>query len=144
MAQALLPAALNFRREPPVLHRNGRQLGMSRHHNLRRSDRLPVYLVGRCKSRSGKSDDVIISDITAHGCSLTSRITRFKPGQPVLLRPESLELVCGTVRWASGIRAGIEFDKPIYEPVLDHLVRRFPAMATDSPGEVSQNWLSVA
>jgi hypothetical protein len=33
----------------------------------------------------------------------------------------------GVVRWVSADLAGVEFDRPIYGPVLDHIAQAFPA-----------------
>ena len=42
-----------------------------------------------------------------------------------MLRPERMEGLCGTVRWVSGHEAGIEFDRPLYAPVVEHLHRLY-------------------
>jgi len=39
----------------------------------------------------------------------------------VVIRPEGLEGLTGVIRWIEGNRAGIQFDRPIYGPVFDHL-----------------------
>jgi hypothetical protein len=36
-----------------------------------------------------------------------------------------MEGLCGEVRWVRGHEAGIEFERPLYEPVVEHLHRQF-------------------
>ena len=51
-------------------------------------------------------------------------------GQRVVIRPKGLEGVSGVVRWTEGQQAGVEFDMPLYEPVVDHLCQLYAAGAT--------------
>ncbi len=46
-------------------------------------------------------------------------------GAQVVLRPQGLEGLCGLVRWVRGHDAGIEFDRPLYTPVVEHLHRKY-------------------
>ncbi len=48
----------------------------------------------------------------------------FRVGTRVVIRPEGMEGLTGVVRWIEGERAGVEFDNPIYGPVLEHLAAR--------------------
>ena len=43
-------------------------------------------------------------------------------GSHVVIRPEGIEALGGTVRWIAGDCAGVEFDRAIYDPIIDHLV----------------------
>ena len=87
----------------------------------RRAQRRPVLLAASCRTQSGLRDNAQISDISPHGCRLTPNTLVMRIGQRVFIRPEGLEGVSGTVRWIEGQHAGIEFDTPLYEPVVDHL-----------------------
>ena len=44
-------------------------------------------------------------------------------GSHVVIRPTGMEALGGTVRWIAGDYAGLEFDRPIYDPIIDHLAR---------------------
>lgn len=90
---------------------------------LRRSERLPVVLPARCRSRNGFLDKVVITDISREGCRFHSFAITVKEGDLVVIRPEGLEGLCGKVRWVKGHRAGVEFDQPLYGPVVEHLHR---------------------
>lgn len=38
-----------------------------------------------------------------------------------MVRPQGMEILTGVIRWISGEVAGIEFDRPLYGPIIDHL-----------------------
>lgn len=94
-------------------------------HTLRCSQRLPLVLPARCRSRSGFLDRVVMTDLSPEGCRIESRALTIHPGDLVALRPEALEMLCGEVRWVAGHSAGIRFDAALYPPVVDHLHRLY-------------------
>ena len=71
---------------------------------------------------SGLKDEGHLSDISAEGCCVTTRGLFYRVGASVIIRPEGLEGIAGTVRWVEGCRAGVQFERPLYGPVLEHLV----------------------
>lgn len=87
----------------------------------RRAERRPVRLPATCRTQSGLRDDAQISDISPHGCRLTPNTLAVRIGLRLVIRPQGLEGVTGIVRWIQGQQAGVEFDTPLYEPVVDHL-----------------------
>jgi PilZ domain len=91
--------------------------------SFRRSDRLDVVLPARCRSRSGFVDRVTVVDISSEGCRIESFGLTLREGDLVVLTPQMLEGLCGTVRWTDGHSAGIEFATPLYGPVVEHLHR---------------------
>ena len=48
-------------------------------------------------------------------------------GARLIVRPNGLEPFSGVVRWISGDFAGIEFDRPMYGPVIDYLALQHAA-----------------
>lgn len=88
----------------------------------RRSQRRPVALPVQCRTQSGLRDDGEISDISSEGCCLRMRGIFFRVGARLIVRPAGLEGMSGVVRWVSSDLAGVEFDRPLYGPVLDHIV----------------------
>lgn len=76
-----------------------------------------------CRTQSGLRDSAQISDISPQGCCLTMDSLAVRPGARVVIRPQGLEGFTGVVRWTAGHDAGVEFDTPLYEPVVDHLNR---------------------
>lgn len=88
----------------------------------RRFSRSSVSMPVQCRTHSGVRGMGEISDISAEGCCIRPRTVRFRVGSRVMIRPPDMEVLTGVVRWISGGVAGVEFDRPIYGPVLDHLV----------------------
>lgn len=91
---------------------------------LRRSSRLKVVLPARVRSRSGFVDRGTISNLSAEGCRFESFALTLHAGDLIVVSPQGLEGLCARVCWVSGHSAGIEFDRPLYGPVLDHLAAR--------------------
>lgn len=89
----------------------------------RRAQRRPVILAATCRTQSGLRDNAYISDISPHGCRLTTSTLAVRIGLRIVIRPQGLEGLSGVVRWIDGEYVGIEFDAPLYEPVVDHLSR---------------------
>lgn len=93
-------------------------------HAFRRSERLDVILPARCRSRTGFLDRGTISNLSAEGCRFESFALTLHAGDLVVINPEGIEGLCGRVRWVKGHSAGIEFERPLYTPVFEHLHRR--------------------
>lgn len=79
----------------------------------------------KLRTQSGLRDVARISDISVHGCSLVPKGIVLSPDARLLIRPEGMEGLTGVVRWWDGHRAGMEFDSPLYEPVVEHLAKRY-------------------
>lgn len=92
---------------------------------LRQSSRRALVLPAKCRSRSGFVDHVVISDLSEGGCRIDSLGLVLGAGDMVVVRPQGLEGLCGVIRWTKGHSAGIEFDRPLYAPVVEHLQRTF-------------------
>jgi hypothetical protein len=82
-----------------------------------------VRLAATCRTQSGMRDNAYISDISPQGCRLETATLAVRIGLRIVIRPQGLEGWGGVVRWVEGEHAGIEFDAPLYEPVVDHLSR---------------------
>lgn len=89
----------------------------------RRAERLQLVLPARCRSRSGFLDRVVITDLSVHGCRIQSFALTMHRGDLIVLRPDGIEGLCGAIRWVRDHAAGIEFDRPLYQPVVEHLHR---------------------
>lgn len=88
----------------------------------RRAVRQPIALAVQCRTQSGLRDRGEISDVSTEGCCLRLRGVYFRVGARVILKPDGLESFSGVVRWVRGDLAGVEFDRALYGPVIDHLV----------------------
>ena len=107
-------------------------------HAFRSSERLPVVILARCRTRSGFADQLVIRDISREGCRVESLAITVHAGDPVVVTPSMLEGLCGTVRWVEGNSAGIEFATPLYGPVVEHLYREFRTFLPEQPAEGSR------
>lgn len=96
----------------------------------RRAQRRPVVLAATCRTQSGLRDSAHISDISRYGCRLWTSTLAVRLGTRIVIRPQGLEGMGGIVRWIDGQYAGIEFESPLYEPVVDHLSRLHAAGGT--------------
>ncbi len=93
--------------------------------DLRRSARLALVLLARCRALNGFGDDVVIHDLSPEGCRIVSCALSVRWGARVIVRPQGIEGLSGIVRWLRGHQAGIEFDRPLYPPVVEFLYRRY-------------------
>lgn len=100
---------------------------MTRPFLQRRSTRRAVSLPARCRGADGLHDDSLhdrgeISDISHEGCCLRVTGIALLVGMRLVIRPREIDGLTGIVRWLSGEFCGVEFDKPLREAVVDHLV----------------------
>ena len=93
--------------------------------NHRRGIRNSVAMTARVRSTGGMVWDVVVTNLTAEGCCIAKPDIRLRAQQRVSIKLESLEYLLGHVKWALESTAGIEFDRPLYGPVAEHLQRRF-------------------
>lgn len=89
--------------------------------NNRQSERKSISLGARCRTMSGLRDEGQLSDLSTHGCCLTTKSMYLTIGARVMIKPDGLEAITGVIRWLSGNRAGVQFDTPLYGPVFEHL-----------------------
>ena len=87
----------------------------------RRNERKPVQLAAQCRTQSGLRDRGHISDISPEGCCVTTNSLFVRVGARIVIRPEGMEGLTGIIRWIEGNKAGVQFDSPVYGPVIDHL-----------------------
>ena len=86
----------------------------------RRTERKPVELAAQCRTQSGLRDRGHISDISSEGCCVTTNSLFVRVGARIVIRPEGMEGLTGIIRWIEGTKAGVQFDTPVYGPVIDH------------------------
>jgi hypothetical protein len=91
----------------------------------RKEDRRRLAMNALCNTPTDRQV-VGISNLSAKGCQITAINMSFAVGQTVVLRPDTLESMAGTVKWASGQRAGIEFTRPLNPAVVGHLCQEHP------------------
>jgi len=90
----------------------------------RKVNRLPVTLAAKCRTMGGMRDEAYLCDISTHGCKMVTRSLYLSIGMRVTIKPDGMEAISGVVRWLSQDGAGIEFDSPLYAPVVENLGAR--------------------
>ena len=53
-----------------------------------------------------------------------TRSLRLSVGQRIVVRPEGFEGLAATVRWVSKHQVGVEFERPLYGPVVEHIQQK--------------------
>lgn len=89
----------------------------------RRSKRRCTNDEVRCLTSNGPLPEVWLVDLSTSGCQVVMRNGILRLGQSLLIRPESIEALAGTVRWINKDRAGIEFAFALHPSVFDHLLK---------------------
>jgi hypothetical protein len=83
----------------------------------------PVVMRAKLRIIGGKGFDVAVTDLTADGCCIVKPNVELRLKQKVSIKLESLDFIKGSVRWSNETTAGIEFERPLYGPVVEHLQR---------------------
>jgi len=78
-----------------------------------------------------------LSDISCRGCRIVTQGVQLAAGQRLILKPENLESISCTVRWASNEFAGVEFDHALHPAVVEHLCRLHPGKKQSDPVELT-------
>ena len=96
----------------------------------RAAQRNEISLGARLRTISGLRDSALLTNISTHGCSLSSQGLLLDVGKRVIIQPSGLEGIPSIVRWVNGHRAGLEFVSPLYAPIVEDLNRRNPTERT--------------
>lgn len=91
----------------------------------RRARRLALAMPARCRTLSGFTEDVVIRDLSEGGCRFAGAVLRLSAGDRLLLRPPGMEGPAAVVRWSGRHEAGVEFERALYGPVVEHLHRQY-------------------
>lgn len=95
------------------------------HDKTRRTERPPVILPAQCRTQTGMFGSVEIMDLTSDGCRIFAKALPMRVDQRVVLKPKNFQALAGLVRWIEHDFAGIQFESPLYAPVVEHLQRQF-------------------
>lgn len=88
--------------------------------NWRVSD-LPEKLMAKCRFQNGSSADLEVLDLLFGGCMVDRKRAQADPGMRVLVKLPGLAFQPGEVVWVEDANAGIAFEQPLHEAVLEHL-----------------------
>lgn len=91
----------------------------------RKDERQPLAMNAKFKAQHDRRD-VLVTNLSQHGCRIFGNGLWLPVEQRIILRPEGLESLLGTVRWALDNEAGIEFERSLHPAIVDHLCRLNP------------------
>jgi len=87
------------------------------------NDRPPLAMNAKLRIIGSKGFDVSVTDLTVDGCCIVLQNVELRLKQQVSIKLESLDFIKGRINWSSESGAGIEFERPLYGPVVEHLLR---------------------
>lgn len=79
----------------------------------RRELRFTAWHDAILESSQGHRDNVLVADISMHGCSVRSEASWLKPGCFVSLGLNESQMLQAVVRWVRDGAAGMEFLRPV-------------------------------
>jgi hypothetical protein len=89
----------------------------------REKNRVPVDWQASLKREGRGRYQVRVFDISFSGCKVEI-VEQPRVGERVWIKFDGLESIPGTVCWAAGAVAGVEFEREIYPAVLELLLKR--------------------
>lgn len=98
----------------------------------RREERHGITVQGRYRTGSGMAVDVTLRDLSKGGCQVHDRLGRLEVEQFLTIRIGPIGPIDSRVRWLDGRVAGIRFDAPLNDSVLDH-IREIAAREAPQP-----------
>ncbi len=87
----------------------------------RRGDRVPLSAEVDVRRSGVHPFRVRVFDLSPEGCKMEF-VEIPAIGERVWIRFEGLASIEATVRWIEGHYGGVEFERPIYEPIFRRLV----------------------
>jgi hypothetical protein len=84
----------------------------------------PCGFTVKCRARSGGHVDLAVLDISAGGCMVDQQGLSARQGERVLLTLPGLAAQPASVVWIEEGKAGIAFEHPLYDAVLNLLQQR--------------------
>ena len=91
-------------------------------HERRRAARIALSLAASLRERGRTAVSVSLVDLSTHGCRIELG-SDLEAGSWVWLKLPGLEARYSRIAWCRGCFAGVEFEVPLHEAVVDCLVR---------------------
>lgn len=87
----------------------------------RRDERHGLITNGRYRTGKGMPMDIVLQDLSRSGCQIHDKLGHLDVGQFLTIRIGPIGPIEAHVRWLNGRMAGIQFDTPLNDAVLDHI-----------------------
>ena len=107
-----------FGLEPGGYSMNAQHFG----HERRRVTRIALSLAASLRERGRTAVAVSLVDLSTHGCRIELG-SDLEPGSWVWLKLPGLEARYSRIAWCRGCFAGVEFEVPLHDAVVDCMVR---------------------
>ena len=88
--------------------------------NARKAERHELAVHGNYRMR-GKRHDIFFIELSDQGCRFYDRHSPLEAEDVINLRIENLGPFEATVRWRDAKYVGVQFERPLYGPVFDHI-----------------------
>lgn len=82
---------------------------------------MPELFRARFRARSS-TIELAVHDVSPGGCMVDCRGWNVEDGLRVLVQIPGLSWIGGTIVWVWADRAGVQFEQPLAQPVLDHVL----------------------
>lgn len=92
--------------------------------SARREKRIPVEILSRYRSGSGRAHIVQVYDLSISGCRMHQNFSALDVGKILTIRLGDVGPIESVVRWKEGLNVGIEFLVPLHPSVFDHIISR--------------------
>ncbi|MBT2135744.1 hypothetical protein KK137_15505 [Croceibacterium sp. LX-88] len=76
---------------------------------------------GKCQIGDGAVQEVLLTDLDAHGCMMRGSAIGVTKSDPLQLWLGDIGPIAGKLRWARHGSVGIEFDTPLYDDVIEQV-----------------------
>lgn len=87
----------------------------------REKERFEVNVMGTLRIGAGRALQAEITDLSENGCAAHVSSPWMKSQAHVSLRIGTLGPIDATIRWVNDRQIGLEFHRPVYGPVFEHL-----------------------
>ena len=84
--------------------------------------RRPTKTNAHYRHGTGQRNDVRVLDATERGCHIFDKWGGLPVGRCLTITIGNIGPLAATVRWRNEHHFGIEFERPLYGPVLDHVL----------------------
>ena len=95
---------------------------LPRDHEFRREVRFNFDVPGRYRNGSGRAHQVLFLDVSEYGCRFCDPCGSLSKDDRISIRLGGLGPLAATVKWRDKRFVGVEFNQPLYLPVLHNLV----------------------
>lgn len=83
--------------------------------------RHDVKIQSRYRTGKGFARDVVVTDLSRHGCRMFDKFSSLSEGGYISIRIGSVGPIQARIRWREHSVVGLEFDDPIHPSVLEHM-----------------------